>query len=63
MALIDTILSPFVLIAITTSGFMSETIGLDFLFRMLGACMLAGLLIIIFLVRDPHRASNLSANT
>ncbi|MEA1881145.1 MAG: MFS transporter [Candidatus Marinimicrobia bacterium] len=62
MALIDTILSPFVLIAITTSGIMSETTGLDFLFRILGACMLAGLLTMIFLVRDPRKESNLSVN-
>jgi|TARA_Y100000310_G_C20695599_1_gene825467 MFS family permease len=57
MALIDTILSPFVLIAITAGGFLSETAGLDFLFRILGAFMLVGLLIVIFLVRDPHHAS------
>ena len=62
MALIDTILSPFVLIAITASGILSETIGLDFLFRILGAFMLAGLLIIIFLVREPHHEKKLSVN-
>ena len=62
MALIDTILSPFILIAITIGGILSETAGLTFLFRILGALMLAGFLIMIFLVRDPHHESEMAPN-
>ena len=62
MALIDTILSPFILMAIIAGGILSESVGFVILFRILGALMLAGLFTIIFLVREPHHEINLSEN-
>ena len=62
MALIDTILSPFILMAIIAGGILSESVGFIILFRILGALMLAGLFTIIFLVREPHYETNLSKN-
>lgn len=62
MALIDTILSPFILIAIIAGGILSESVGFVILFRILGALMLAGLFTIIFLVREPYHETNLSKN-
>jgi MFS family permease len=62
MALIDTILSPFILMAIIAGGILSESVGFVILFRVLGALMLAGLFTIIFLVREPHYETYLSKN-
>ncbi len=62
MALIDTILCPFILIAITLGGLLAETVSLTFLFRILGMAMLTGFLIIIFLVRNPHQVPIIDSN-
>ena len=63
MALIDTILSPFILMAIIVGGILSETVGFIILFRILGVLMFAGLLTIIFFVREPHHESSISVNS
>jgi MFS family permease len=63
MALIDTILSPFILMAIIAGGILSETVGFIILFRILGVLMFAGLLTIIFFVREPHHESSISVNS
>ena len=62
MALIDTILCPFILIAITLGGLLAETVSLTFLFRILGMAMLTGFLIIIFLVKNPHQVPIIDSN-
>ncbi|MFQ6611607.1 MAG: MFS transporter [Fidelibacterota bacterium] len=58
MALIDTILAPFILIAIILSGILSATMGVVVLFKIIGILLIAGLLILLFKVHDPELISN-----
>jgi hypothetical protein len=49
--------------AIIAGGILSETVGFIILFRILGVLMFAGLLTIIFFVREPHHESSISVNS
>lgn len=53
MALIDTFLAPFTLLAIVIGGSLSETLGVATLFKGISILMVVGLAMMIFSVRDP----------
>jgi MFS family permease len=58
MALIDTILAPFTLIAIVLSGVLGTALGVTLVFKIVGIFLIIGLLMLIFRVRDPELLSN-----
>jgi MFS family permease len=53
MAMIDTFLAPFVLIAIILAGSLSSVIPTEWLFISAGIFILIGLILMVFTVRDP----------
>ncbi len=53
MAIIDTSLAPFTLIAILVVGIMAETVSTVMIFSLIALMMLIGLLLLLFVVKDP----------
>jgi hypothetical protein len=53
MAMIDTFLAPFTLFVIITAGMLSSLIALEWLFVGIGFSLIAGLIFMIFMVKDP----------
>ena len=65
MALTDTILAPFTLIAISVVGSVSETIHMDIILMGIGSFLIIGIFIMIFFVDDPsnkHKKQIISYN-
>jgi len=57
MAMIDTFLAPFTLVVILTAGMLSGFIPLEWLFIGIGFSLLAGLLFMMFMVKDPGNSA------
>jgi MFS family permease len=53
LALVDTTLAPFTLLAITAAGSLSQAISTETLFIAIGVAILIGLAILILVVKDP----------
>ena len=65
MALTDSILAPFTLIAISVVGSVSETIHMDIILMGIGSFLIIGIFIMIFFVDDPsnkHKKQIISYN-
>jgi MFS family permease len=58
MAMIDTFLAPFILIAIILAGSLSSVISTEWLFISAGIFILIGLILMVFTVRDPSFQSS-----
>ena len=65
MALTDTILAPFTLLAITVVGSVSEIIDMNIILMGIGTFLIIGIFIMIFFVDDPsnkHKKQIISYN-
>jgi len=53
MALIDSTLAPFTLIAIVVAGIMAEMYSTIWIFTIIAVMMFVGLFLLVFMVKDP----------
>ncbi len=58
MALVDTFLAPFTVVAITLTGIIIQWVPYTFLFSLIGCSLAVGLVLMVFWVRDPRHVDH-----